>query len=200
MKTKILLTILICISLTGFAYGMGEEPNMPKEKYVVFETSMGDITCVLYEKDAPITVSNFIGLAAGKKAWMDPTTKEMSKSPLYDNTILHRVIPDFMIQGGDPLGMGYGGPGYQFEDEIVSHRTFEGPGRLAMANSGPNTNGSQFFITVVPTPWLNGKHTIFGQVIDGQEIVDAITKVEKDANNKPVDPVVLKKVIIKDKP
>jgi len=121
------------------------------------------------------------------------------KKPLYDGTIFHRVIPDFMIQGGDPLGTGMGGPGYRFEDEIARSLAFDRPGRLAMANAGPNTNGSQFFIAVAPTPWLNGKHTIFGQVIKGEEVVQAITQVRRDRSDRPLEPVILKKVIIQEK-
>ncbi|OGC40537.1 hypothetical protein A2438_05915, partial [candidate division WOR-1 bacterium RIFOXYC2_FULL_46_14] len=116
----------------------------------------------------------------------------------YNGTIFHRVIPDFMIQGGDPTGTGRGGPGYQFEDEIVEGTGFDRVGRLAMANAGPNTNGSQFFITIAPTTWLNGKHTIFGQVVEGQAVVDAISKVERDGRDKPVETVTINKVVIKE--
>ncbi|OGC05910.1 peptidylprolyl isomerase [candidate division WOR-1 bacterium RIFOXYA2_FULL_36_21] len=175
---------------------MTEEKNTDK-LYATFETDMGDITCILYSEEAPKTVSNFVGLAKGEKEWTDPKTKEKTNNPLYNETIFHRVIPDFMIQGGDPLGMGYGGPGYQFEDEIDKNLTFDQPGRLAMANAGPNTNGSQFFITVAPTPWLNGHHTIFGQVIKGQDVVEKISLVKKDTRDKPLKNVTLKDVIIK---
>ena len=165
--------------------------------YAVLETSKGDITCILYPKEAPKTVENFVTLARGEKEWTNPQNGEKVKKPLYDGTIFHRVIPDFMIQGGDPLGVGIGGPGYRFEDEIVPTLNFDQVGRLAMANSGPGTNGSQFFITVAETPWLNGHHTIFGQVISGQDVVDQISLVKKDGRDKPVEPVVLKKVVIK---
>ena len=153
--------------------------------YAIFQTSMGNIVCKLYDKEAPKTVANFVGLAEGTKDWTHPLTKAKKKEPLYNGTIFHRVIPNFMIQGGDPLGNGTGNPGYQFEDEIVPGLTFDRPGRLAMANAGPNTNGSQFFITEVPTPHLDGKHTIFGQVVEGQDLVGKIararekTKLEK---------------------
>lgn len=171
---------------------------MPDKMYAVFETSKGNITCILYHKEAPITVENFIGLAQGSKEWTDPKTKEKVKRPLYDGTIFHRVIPDFMVQGGDPLGVGLGGPGYQFKDEIDPDLTFDRVGRLAMANAGPGTNGSQFFITVAPTSWLNGHHTIFGQVIEGQDVVDQISKVERGQNDKPKIPVEIKKITIKE--
>ena len=175
---------------------MAESLTMPENIKVVFETSKGNITCRLYPKDAPQAVENFVELAKGTKEWTDPASGEKVKRPLYDGTVLHRVIPGFMIQGGDPLGRGTGGPGYQFADEISDNLNFDQAGMLAMANSGPNTNGSQFFITVAPTPWLTGKHTIFGQVIEGQDVVDAITTVKKDHRDKPIEPVILKKVII----
>ena len=140
--------------------------------YAVFSTTEGKITVRLFETDAPITVKNFIELAEGSKEWTHPVTRAKSTDKLYDGTIFHRVIPDFMIQGGDPAGTGMGGPGYRFEDETKgSPHKFDKPGKLAMANSGPNTNGSQFFITVAPTPWLTGNHTIFGEVVEGQDIV-----------------------------
>ncbi len=144
--------------------------------YATFHTSMGEIVCKLYEKEAPKTVANFIGLATGTKEWTHPLTKARKKEPLYTGTIFHRVIPNFMIQGGDPMGDGAGNPGYTFEDEIAPGLTFDRPGRLAMANRGPNTNGSQFFITEVPTTHLNGKHTIFGQVVSGQALVAKIAR------------------------
>jgi len=145
--------------------------------YATFHTSMGAIVCKLYEKEAPKTVANFVGLATGTKEWVHPVTRAKKKGePLYSSTIFHRVIPDFMIQGGDPSGDGTGNPGYTFEDEIAPNLTFDRPGRLAMANRGPNTNGSQFFITEVATPHLNGKHTIFGQVVSGQGLVAKIAR------------------------
>ena len=170
-------------------------PNGPT---VVMDTSMGRITCQFFEKQAPKTVANFIALAQGTKDWIDPQTqKKMHNKPLYDGTIFHRVIPEFMIQGGDPAGTGAGDPGFTFEDEFDPNLNFDVPGRLAMANSGPNTNGSQFFITEVPTEHLNQHHTIFGQCDDPSiSVVKAIARVERDANDKPVTPVVLKKVTI----
>jgi peptidyl-prolyl cis-trans isomerase A (cyclophilin A) len=165
--------------------------------YAVLDTTEGQIVCRLFEKDAPKTVANFVELAEGKREWMHPATRKKSKDRLYDGTIFHRVIPDFMIQGGDPEGTGRGGPGYQFEDETKgSPHKFDRAGKLAMANAGPGTNGSQFFITVVPTTWLTGKHTIFGEVVEGQDVVDKITKVPLGRNDRPNKDVVLKTVTI----
>jgi peptidyl-prolyl cis-trans isomerase A (cyclophilin A) len=170
-------------------------PNGPT---VVMDTSMGRITCQFFQQQAPKTVANFIELAQGKKEWTDPTSKKkQSNKPLYDGTVFHRVIPEFMIQGGDPTGTGMGDPGYTFEDELNPNLNFDVPGRLAMANSGPNTNGSQFFITEVPVEHLNQKHTIFGQCDEASLLVaKTIARVERDENDKPVTPVVLKKVTI----
>lgn len=170
-------------------------PNGPT---VVMDTSMGRITCQFFQRQAPKTVENFIALAQGSKDWTDPQTqKKMHNKSLYNGTIFHRVIPEFMIQGGDPAGTGMGDPGYTFEDEFDPNLNFDVPGRLAMANSGPNTNGSQFFITEVPTEHLNQHHTIFGQCDDTSiTVVKAIARVERDANDKPVTPVVLQKVTI----
>ena len=165
--------------------------------YAVFNTTEGKITVRLFEADAPITVKNFIELAEGSKEWTHPTTRAKSTGKLYDGTIFHRVIPDFMIQGGDPIGVGIGGPGYRFEDETkgAPHK-FDKPGKLAMANSGPGTNGSQFFITVAPTPWLTGNHTIFGEVVEGQDVVTKISLVPTGGQDKPRKPVVVESVVI----
>jgi len=172
---------------------MAREPG----SYAIFETSEGRIVCKLFEKDAPKTVKNFIELAEGKREWTHPVSRKKSKERLYDGTIFHRVIPNFMIQGGDPAGTGMGGPGYQFEDETRgSAHKFDKPGKLAMANSGPNTNGSQFFITVAATPWLTGNHTIFGEVVEGQEIADKITKLPRDRQDRPAKEVKLNSVKI----
>jgi peptidyl-prolyl cis-trans isomerase A (cyclophilin A) len=166
--------------------------------YAVFNTSEGKITVQLFEAEAPITVKNFIELAEGAREWTHPLTHAKSTNKLYDGTIFHRVIPDFMIQGGDPAGSGMGGPGYRFQDETRGSRhNFDQPGKLAMANSGPGTNGSQFFITVAPTGWLTGKHTIFGEVVEGQDIVVKISKVARNGQDKPHKPVVLESVTIK---
>ena len=165
--------------------------------YATFETSEGTIVCRLFEKDVPKTVANFVELAQGKREWTHPSTRKKSKDRLYDGTIFHRVIPDFMIQGGDPQGTGMGGPGYQFEDETkgVSHK-FDKPGKLAMANAGPNTNGSQFFITLAPTPWLTGKHTIFGEVVEGYNVAEKIVATPRNRQDKPVKDAVVKSVVI----
>ena len=159
---------------------------------------MGRLTCKLYEKEAPIAVANFIGLSTGAKDWTDPKTdKKVRGKSLYNGTTFHRVIPSFMIQGGDPLGSGMGDPGYYFEDEFNPALTFDVPGRLAMANSGPGTNGSQFFITEVPVPQLTGKHTIFGQCDEHTILlVASIARVDRDSNDKPTTPVVINKVTI----
>jgi peptidyl-prolyl cis-trans isomerase A (cyclophilin A) len=165
--------------------------------YAVFNTTEGQIVVVLFEKDAPKTVANFVELAEGSREWTHPTSNKKSNDKLYHGTIFHRVIPDFMIQGGDPAGTGMGGPGYRFEDETKgSPHKFSVPGKLAMANAGPNTNGSQFFITVAPTDWLTGRHTIFGEVVEGQNIVEKISKVPRNGQDKPHKPVVLESVVI----
>jgi len=175
-----------------------EPPATPTGPTVLFDTTMGRMTCQLFDKEAPITVANFIGLATGAKPWVDPLTdKKVTGKPFYDGTTFHRVIPSFMIQGGDRRGTGEGDAGYYFEDEIVPTLQFNVPGRLAMANSGPGTNGSQFFITEVPVPELNGKHTIFGQC-DAHSILIAssIARVERNPQDKPLVPVVVNKVTI----
>ena len=165
--------------------------------YAVFNTTEGKIVVRLFEADAPITVKNFIELAEGSKEWVHPVTRAKSKDKLYDGTIFHRVIPDFMIQGGDPAGSGMGGPGYRFQDETIGTKhKFDKPGKLAMANSGPGTNGSQFFITLAPTEWLTAKHTIFGEVVEGQDIVVKISKVARNSMDKPHKPVVVESVVI----
>jgi peptidyl-prolyl cis-trans isomerase A (cyclophilin A) len=165
--------------------------------YAIFNTSEGTIVCRLFEKEAPKTVANFLDLAEGKREWTHPVGNKKSSEKLYDGTIFHRVIPDFMIQGGDPAGTGMGGPGYRFEDETKgSPHNMSAPGKLAMANAGPNTNGSQFFITVAPTQWLTGKHTIFGEVVEGYDNVVKISKVARNSQDKPQKPVVLESVVI----
>jgi peptidyl-prolyl cis-trans isomerase A (cyclophilin A) len=170
-------------------------PNGPT---VVMDTSMGRITCQFFQKQAPKAVANFIALAEGTKDWTDPTTQKVQHhKPLYNGTTFHRVIPEFMIQGGDPAGTGLGDPGYQFEDELDPNLNFDQPGRLAMANSGPNTNGSQFFITEQAYDTLNQHYTLFGQCDDSSvQIVKAIARVQRDSDDKPITPVVLNKVTI----
>ena len=187
-KISALLLALTLISMNAFA----------ADKMAVIHTTAGDITVKLFPESAPKTVENFIGLATGKKEWTDLKSGNVMKGkPLYNGTIFHRVIPNFMIQGGDPMANGTGGPGYQFEDEFSPVLTFDHPGMLAMANSGPNTNGSQFFITVAATPWLNGHHTIFGEVTKGMNVVNKIVSAPRDASDKPNKPVKIKSITIK---
>ena len=162
-------------------------------------TNLGSFTVQLMPEYAPKTVENFVGLATGSREWTDPMDGKSKTEPLYPGTIFHRVIDGFMIQGGDPAGTGTGGPGYRFEDECPpGGPTFNQPGRLAMANAGPGTNGSQFFVTVAETPWLNGKHTIFGQVVEGYDVVEAISKVDTGAQDKPTEPVRIGSIDMKD--
>jgi peptidyl-prolyl cis-trans isomerase A (cyclophilin A) len=171
------------------------EPTGPT---AVMDTSMGRITCRLFDKQAPQTVANFIGLAQGTKDWTDPATREkVHGKPLYAGTVFHRVIPGFMIQGGDPLGSGLGDPGYYVPDEISPDLFFDVPGRLAMANSGPNTDGSQFFVTEAVQPHLDGHYTIFGQCDPASvDVVKSIARVERDPGDKPLTPVMLKQITI----
>jgi peptidyl-prolyl cis-trans isomerase A (cyclophilin A) len=165
--------------------------------YATFVTNQGNIVCRLFEKEAPKTVVNFVELAEGKRDWQDNVSGKKGPGPLYNGTVFHRVIPNFMIQGGDPSGTGRGGPGYRFEDETKgSPHKFDKAGKLAMANAGPNTNGSQFFITVAPTTWLTGNHTIFGEVIEGQEIVDKISNAARDSQDRPRNEVVVESIKI----
>jgi peptidyl-prolyl cis-trans isomerase A (cyclophilin A) len=159
-------------------------------------TNQGTVRIRLFPDHAPKTVRNFVELAEGSREWTDPKTRQPVQDRFYDGTIFHRVIPRFMIQGGDPLGTGTGGPGYQFADEFHPDLSFDRPYLLAMANAGPGTNGSQFFITVAPTPHLNNKHTIFGEVIDGSDVVDRISQVQTGRNDRPVQDVVIEAVEI----
>jgi peptidyl-prolyl cis-trans isomerase A (cyclophilin A) len=181
--------------------GMMEDARAGIALYATLETTEGPIVLHLFSKDAPKTVENFVGLATGEKEWTDPATGERKKGvPLYDGTIFHRCIREFMVQGGDPLGRGTGGPGFRFDDEFQSGKRFDRPGLLAMANSGPNTNGSQFFITVVPTTWLNNRHTIFGEVIQGQQVVDRVANIiPRGEDNRPKTDVMVRKVTISTK-
>jgi peptidyl-prolyl cis-trans isomerase A (cyclophilin A) len=167
-----------------------------KKMFALMETTKGTIKIHLFDKEAPKTVENFVGLAEGTKEFTDPKSGKKEKRPFYDGLIFHRVIPDFMIQGGDPLGQGIGGPGYKFADEFNPKLKHDKPGILSMANSGPNTNGSQFFITVKATPWLDNHHTIFGEVVEGQDVVDAISKAPRDSNDRPREEIKIKKLTI----
>ncbi len=166
--------------------------------YATLHTSAGDVRLELFPDHAPKTVRNFVELAEGSREWTDPGTGATSKNPLYDGTLFHRVIPGFMVQGGDPLGTGTGGPGYEFGDEIHPDLSFTRPYLLAMANAGPGTNGSQFFITVAPTTWLTGKHTIFGEVADAasRQVVDTIAATPTGRNDRPTTDVVVESVTI----
>ncbi len=217
MKTPALLAHVLGIAVAATTSLLGQTPAelpdapsttahlvapvLPTGPTVLLDTTMGRLTCKLYTKEAPVTTANFIGLATGTKDWIDENQKKR-RSHFYDGTTFHRVIPEFMIQGGDPQGTGMGDPGYFFQDEIDPGLVFDVPGRLAMANagagpSGTGTNGSQFFITEVPVPQLNGKHTIFGQCDDASvALVTAIARVDRDGSDKPRVPVVVNKVTV----
>lgn len=171
---------------------MARDPGL----YAILETSQGDIVAKLFEKETPKTVANFVGLAEGSKEFTDPKSGQKAKRPFFDGLTFHRVIPSFMIQGGCPLGTGTGGPGYRFEDEFHKSLRHDKAGKLSMANSGPNTNGSQFFVTVAATPWLDNRHSIFGEVIEGQDVANKISEVSRDSSDRPRTPVILKHVRI----
>ena len=177
-----------------------EKAEAGKDLWATLRTSKGTIVVKLFSKDAPKTVANFVGLATGEKEWIDPRDNQQKRTPLYDGTEFHRVIPDFMIQGGDPTGTGRGSPGFTFGDEFQSGRKFDKKGILAMANRGPDTNGSQFFITTSTPHHLDGKHTIFGEVISGYPVVEAISQVKTMMGSRPADPVNLVSVTVSDKP
>jgi peptidyl-prolyl cis-trans isomerase A (cyclophilin A) len=164
--------------------------------YAIFDTSEGPFTIRLFEQEAPKTVANFVGLTEGTREWQDPATGEKKKVPFYDGVIFHRVIDGFMIQGGDRLGQGTGGPGYKFADEFHPSLRHSRAGILSMANSGPNTNGSQFFITLGPTPHLDNRHSVFGEVVEGLDVVKRIGSVATDRRDRPVKPVVMNRVTI----
>ncbi|ATB45624.1 peptidylprolyl isomerase [Corallococcus macrosporus] len=238
MRTQILTTVLLCLTLTackdsdkkesmgGTPPPAAQAPAKPatppaqpqaappaeaasgewtqkvqagQDLYATLETNQGAVTVRLFSKDAPKTVANFVGLATGEKAWTDPKTgQRVEGKPLYDGVIFHRVIPGFMIQGGDPTGTGRGDPGYRFEDEFQSGRTFNKPGLLAMANAGPGTNGSQFFITTSTPNYLNNRHTIFGEVVSGYDVVEKISNVPRDGRDRPQEPVVIQKIVMSD--
>lgn len=187
------ITVFLVVVMGGM---MGEAQEKKGPLYATLKTTMGDIVLLLFEEKAPKTVANFVGLATGTKEWTDPRTGQRVKRPLYNGTIFHRVIPNFMIQVGDPLGTGTGGPGYRFEDEFHPELKHSKGGTVSMANAGPNTNGSQFFITERATPWLDGKHSVFGEVVKGQEVVNAIANVPRDRRDRPLKDVVIVEVII----
>lgn len=198
--TKRIAALLGMLVFLGWAIVPGqaaEEQKLTPGIYAHFDTSQGNFTVKFFDKDAPKTVENFVGLAEGTKEWTDPKTGRKVKKPFYDGLIFHRVIDGFMIQGGCPLGNGTGNPGYKFEDEFSPKLKHTKAGILSMANSGPNTNGSQFFITLGPTPHLDGKHTIFGEVVEGMDVVKKIGKVKTSKpGDRPVEPVVIKKITI----
>ena len=180
--------LVLAVVMAGTA---NMEAALKPGTYAQFTTSMGNFTVLLFEQDAPKTVANFVGLAEGTKEWTDSKTGQKVKRPYYDNLIFHRIIDGFMIQGGDPLGVGTGGPGYQFADEFSPKLRHSKEGILSMANSGKNTNGGQFFITLGPTPHLDNKHSVFGEVVEGMDVVRKIGKVKVGMNDKPVTPVTM---------
>ena len=195
------VAMAITLAAVAGTASAGQAARKPAGKVLAhFTTTEGAFTVELFEKDAPKTVANFVGLADGTKEWTDPKSGAKMKKPFYDGLIFHRVIPNFMIQGGDPLGTGTGDPGYKFADEFGSGRKLDKAGILAMANAGPNTNGSQFFITLAPTEWLNGKHTVFGEVVQGMNVINKIgaTKTTKPGD-KQVTPIVIQSVKIERK-
>ena len=205
MKQALALLAVCTLAVTGCkkegaaaAGGQGawtDKVSSGADLYATIKTNMGSVTVKLFSKDAPKTVKNFVGLSTGEREWRNPATGETKKGvPLYNGTVFHRVIDGFMIQGGDPLGNGTGNPGYSFEDE------FQSGGLLAMANAGPATNGSQFFITTSTPTYLNGKHTIFGEVVKGFEVVQAISKVPKAPGDRPLQPVVIESIAISETP
>src|SRR5438270_11599612 len=205
-KSAVIMISFLCISFAAWSQVASSSKGEPAKKTAasgeptaIIDTTAGKLTCKLFEKQTPETVANFIGLSNGTKDWKNPISGASKHGvPLYDGTIFHRVIPNFMIQGGDPAGNGSGDPGYKFRDETVPTLTFDRPGRLAMANSGPNTNGSQFFITEVPTPHLNGRHTIFGQCDEASiDLVKKIARMAADPNNdRPFRPVKINHITI----
>jgi peptidyl-prolyl cis-trans isomerase A (cyclophilin A) len=186
---------LLLLALVSAALARPWGPPPGRVFIATFHTSAGSVRCILRHEQAPNTVRNFVELAQGKRGWTDPATNTPTKRPLYNGTIFHRVIPDFMIQGGDPLADGSGGPGYLFPDEALDKGRFERSGLLAMANRGPDTNGSQFFITDAPVPHLNGKHTVFGDC-GNPDVISRIADTPRNEMDVPVTPVVLERVVI----
>jgi peptidyl-prolyl cis-trans isomerase A (cyclophilin A) len=185
------------LALGGPAVALAQGPvKTGGPLFATLKTSMGTIVIRLHEDKAPSTVANFVGLATGTKEWTDPKTGGKVTRPLYNGTIFHRVIPNFMIQGGDPLGTGSGGPGYRSADEFHPDLKHSKAGILSMANSGPNTNGSQFFVTHRATPWLDGRHSVFGEVVEGMPVVEAMGTVPRDGGDRPLKPILLQEVLI----
>jgi peptidyl-prolyl cis-trans isomerase A (cyclophilin A) len=194
MVKKLFVFVILVVVMIGGIMAEAQEKKAPL--YANLKTNMGNVVVLLFEEKAPKTVANFVDLATGAKEWVDPKSRQQVKHPLYNGTLFHRVIPDFMIQGGDPLGTGTGGPGYRFADEFHPDLRHSKAGILSMANAGPNTNGSQFFITHKATPWLDGKHSVFGEVIKGQEVVNAIANAPRDPRDRPLKDIVLLEVSI----
>ncbi len=192
-KNKASLLAGLLLSTAAPAVLADEAPGIHAD----FETSLGSFTCVLYYEDSPRAVANFIGLAEGSRPWIDPATGAIRREPFYDGLTFHRVIEGFMNQSGSRNAQGNDGPGYSFRDELDNGLLHDAPGILSMANSGPHTNGSQFFVTVEPTPWLDGGHTVFGSVVEGIEVVEAINEVPTDANDRPIDPVIIHSITIR---
>jgi len=203
MKLRSIVTIALGVILASASAFAGQEAAAKKpagKVFAHFTTTEGNVTVELFEQDAPKTVENFIGLASGTKEWTDPKSGTKMKKPFYDGLVFHRVIANFMIQGGDPLGTGTGGPGYKFADEFASGRKLNKAGILAMANAGPNTNGSQFFITLAPTDYLTGKHTVFGEVVEGMDVIKKIgATTTTKPGDKPVKAIVMQSVKIERK-
>jgi len=170
--------------------------GLGKGLYAIFATNLGEMTIKLEDEKTPETVKNFVGLATGEKEYTDPKTGKKSNEPFYNGTVFHRIIKNFMVQGGDRLGQGTGGPGYKFKDEFVASLKHTGPGILSMANAGPNTNGSQFFITLVPTPWLDNKHTVFGKIVKGEDVLTKLGTVATGPQDRPREEAKLESVKI----
>jgi peptidyl-prolyl cis-trans isomerase A (cyclophilin A) len=203
LGSTLMFATVVCLAAGAAFAGQAGEKGAAKpatKVYAHFTTTEGNFTVRLFEAEAPKAVANFIGLAEGTKEFTDPKTSSKMKKPYYNGTIFHRVIAGFMIQGGDPLGQGTGDPGYTFADEFTSNKKLDKAGILAMANRGPNTNGSQYFITLAPTPWLDGKHTVFGEVTEGMNIIEKIgsTKTTKPGD-KPVTPITVQTIKIERK-
>ncbi len=194
MKKNSLLILILFISTLLVSCKSSYHKSFGDGMFAEFETNHGVFVAKLYHEETPLTVANFVSLAEGKNKMV--TNDKKKGKPYYDGLIFHRIIKDFMIQGGDPDGTGAGGPGYKFKDEIVPTLKHDSKGILSMANAGPGTNGSQFFITLKETPWLDGKHTVFGKIIKGQEIVDEIGQVETGPRDRPIDDVVIKHITI----
>lgn len=205
MIFKKIVTLFLVLTIPAMLQAKAQKDQKKGSKtmenvYAELDTTQGKIKIKLFSDHAPKTVANFVGLSEGTKEFTDPKTGKKVKRPFYDGLIFHRVIPDFMIQGGDPRGTGTGGPGYTFADEFDSSLKHDKPGILSMANAGPNTNGSQFFIIDKPTPWLDGRHAVFGEVVEGLDVVQKIARAPRNANDKPLQDIVIKKVTIVHQP